>query len=52
MQINISDDNAIKLTDHCMQKGISYEEASNNILAEFFLERKELQDDKRNNATI
>ena len=47
MQIKINDDNTIKLTDYCMQKGISYEEANNNILAEFFLERKELQDDKK-----
>ena len=44
MQTNINDDNAIKLTDYCMLKGISYEEAVNNILAEFFLEKRELQD--------
>ena len=46
MQINISDDNAIKLTDYCMQKGISYEEAVNNILAEFFLERQRKKDNE------
>jgi len=46
MQININDDNAIKLTDYCMLKGISYEEAVNNILAEFFLERQRKKDNE------
>jgi hypothetical protein len=46
MQTNINDDNTIKLTDYCMIKGISYEEAVNNILAEFFLERQRREDNE------
>ena len=46
MQININDNNTIKLTDYCMLKGISYEEAINNILTEFFLERQRKKDNE------
>jgi hypothetical protein len=44
MQIEISEENFIKLTDYCYAKKISYEEACNNILAEFFLERNRKKD--------
>ena len=50
MQINKS--NKINLKEYCKQRKIKKVEAVNNILAEFFLEKRELQDDKRNNATI
>lgn len=40
MKLNISKNYDILLTDYCIEKQISYEEAINNILAEFFTERQ------------
>lgn len=44
----LNDDNMVKLTDYCDIKQISYKEAINNILAEYFLERERRLDDENN----
>lgn len=46
MHIETNETFDVPLTDYCCELCISYDEAVNNIIAEFFLERKELQDDK------